>query len=46
MKTIEARGEIMDNIIFALLKADIIGHRRTLEDIRGHLCEKRLTVCA
>lgn len=29
MKTIEARGEIMDNIIFALLKADIVGHRRT-----------------
>lgn len=29
MKTIEARGEIMDNIIFALLKADIIGHHRT-----------------
>lgn len=29
MKTIEARGEIMDNIIFALLKADIIGHYRT-----------------
>ena len=29
MKTIEARGEIMDNIIFALLKADIIGHCRT-----------------
>lgn len=22
------------------------GHHRTLEDIRGHLCEKRLTVCA
>lgn len=33
MKTIEARGEIMDNIIFALPKADIIGHHRTLEDI-------------
>lgn len=29
MKTVETRGEIMDNIIFALPKADIIGHRRT-----------------
>lgn len=38
--------EIIDKIIFALLKEDIIGHHRTLEDIRGHLCEKRLTVCA
>lgn len=46
MKTVETRGKIMDNSIFALLKADIIGHHRTLEDIIGHLCEKRLTVCA
>lgn len=36
MKTVETREEIMDKIIFALPKADII----------GHLCEKRLTVCA
>lgn len=33
MKTVETREEIMDKIIFALLKADIIGHHRTLEDI-------------
>lgn len=29
MKTVGTRGEIMDKIIFALLKADIIGHSRT-----------------
>ncbi len=29
MKTVETRGKIMDKIIFALPKADIIGHRRT-----------------
>lgn len=29
MKTVETRGGNMDKIIFALQKADIIGHRRT-----------------
>ena len=29
MKTVKTRGEIMNKIIFALLKADIIGHCRT-----------------
>lgn len=29
MKTVKTRGEIMNKIIFALLKADIIGHHRT-----------------
>ena len=33
MKDSRNKGEIMDKIIFALPKADIIGHRRTLEDI-------------
>lgn len=33
MKTVKTRGEIMNKIIFALLKADVIGHHRTLEDI-------------
>lgn len=29
MKTVETREEIMNKIIFALPKADIIGHCRT-----------------